>query len=402
MAEQHEINDIVRRIKRETLEQLFVKLGIEGLDDGWKKSKCRDIKPLCDALAKLPEEEQDEIGETLEKIAPVGKDKKNIPVILCALDDMGVKFPEDLPEEKPAEIACWCFNNLTTPQWKLICLRTEINNHTPGEWKSYDLEFDEPPKPGLVAGRQAEIEKAVKQIMTRKEFRGRHCKSQCYTVGMKDNIMLKVTDHKTDDEIWDDEAQDFKELPGAMSFKIVFSFDNEMGRVSILHTRQTKMYKDLCKAFADAVFGKDGYRHMSEVKYAIQQFKEKSKLPSLPEHGIREVTIIGLDLLLDGSRKRRRSYFEAERDLQTTIAEEVSKGLLQSENTLVQRVLIRIMYDTKKKSNVTRTLRISETSIANITSAPKDVQKAWKEYMKIHDITIPKNENNAVANEQAR
>ena len=69
MAEQHEINEIVKRIDNKLLEQMFERLGVVDLDEEWKKSTNRNIKPLCDALAKLPDSVQDEVGLTLEEIA---------------------------------------------------------------------------------------------------------------------------------------------------------------------------------------------------------------------------------------------------------------------------------------------------------------------------------------------
>ena len=93
MAEQHEINEIVKRIDNKLLEQLFERLGVVDLDEEWKKSTNRNIKPLCDALAKLPDSVQDEVGLTLEEIAPVGRENKNIPVIIATLADMHKETP---------------------------------------------------------------------------------------------------------------------------------------------------------------------------------------------------------------------------------------------------------------------------------------------------------------------
>lgn len=38
MAEQHEINEIVKRIDNKLLEQLFERLGVVDLDEEWKLS----------------------------------------------------------------------------------------------------------------------------------------------------------------------------------------------------------------------------------------------------------------------------------------------------------------------------------------------------------------------------
>lgn len=116
MAEHHEVNEIVKRIDQKLLEQLFERLHIEGLDEDWKKSSKRNIKPLCDALAKLPDVDQEEVGLTLEEIAPVGRENKNIPVIIYTLKDMYKETPEGFGEWNAAKMATWCWLNLEPVQ----------------------------------------------------------------------------------------------------------------------------------------------------------------------------------------------------------------------------------------------------------------------------------------------
>lgn len=393
MAEHHEINEIVKRIDIKLLEQLFERLRVEGLDEEWKKSTSRNIKPLCEALEKMPESVQEEVGVTLEEIAPVGRESKNIPVILSTLGDMHMTTPEGFGEWNVARMATWCWLNMKEPQWGRLRGRALINNFNPGEWKSFDLQFEQDPQRGLIEEHKAQLETAIVKAISRTEYRGRHCKSECYNVGDKENIVFKLTDHKSADEFWDDAAQDFKPTENAKAFKVVLSFDYDTFRMSILYTSNPKRCKELSSILADAIFGQDGYKRIDEVQYSISQFKDKSKLPSMPSVGIKSATVIGLDILLDNSKKRRRSYFEADRDLQQTIKEELNSDLLNLDTTTVQRVTIRITYDSAKKSDVPRTFRISESSIGGLMSAPKAIQKAFKEYMRKHGITKSPDEN---------
>lgn len=401
MAEHHEINEIVKRIDIKLLEQLFERLGVEGLDEEWKKSTNRNIRPLCDALAKLPDSVQDEVGLTIEEIAPVGRENKNIPVIVATLSDMHKETPDGFSEWNAARMATWSWLNLTELQWGRLRGRALINNFNPGEWKSFDLQFEEEPKRGLMEERKEKLEEAIVKAISRSEYRGRHCKSECYNVGDRENIVFKLTDHKAADEFWDDDAQDFKPAENSKAFKVVLSFDYDNCRMSILYTSNPRRCKELSSVLADALFGEGGYKRIEEVRYTINQFKDKSKLPSMPSVGIKTATVIGLDILLDGSKKRRRSYFESDRDLQETIKDELNADLLNLETTVVQRVTIRITYDSDKKADVTRTFKISETSIGGLMSAPKKVQKAFKEYMCKHGITGTNDERDGNADASA-
>lgn len=401
MAEHHEINEIVKRIDIKLLEQLFERLGVEGLDEEWKKSTNRNIKPLCDALAKLPDSVQDDVGLTIEEIAPVGRENKNIPVIVATLNDMHKDTPDGFSEWNAARMATWSWLNLTELQWGRLRGRALINNFNPGEWKSFDLQFEEEPKRGLMEERKVKLEEAIVKAISRTEYRGRHCKSECYNVGDRENIVFKLTDHKAADEFWDDVAQDFKPTENSKAFKVVLSFDYDNCRMSILYTSNPRRCKELSSVLADALFGEGGYKRIEEVRYTINQFKDKSKLPSMPSVGIKTATVVGLDILLDGSKKRRRSYFEADRDLQETIKDELNADLLNLETTVVQRVTIRITYDSDKKADVTRTFKISETSIGGLMSAPKKVQKAFKEYMRKQGITGTNDERDGNADASA-
>lgn len=387
MAEHHEVNEIVKRIDKELLEKFFEKLGVTELDEDWKKSNSRNIKPLCDALAKQPDSVQEEVGMALEEISPVGREGKNIPVIMSALSDMGLEPPQGFEEWNAPRMATWCWINLSEPQWARLKGRALINNYSPGEWKSFDLAFKEEPERGRIEAKKEELMSALAKAISSREYRGHHCRCECYVIAERENVVFKLTDHKSADEVWDEAAQDFKPTEGSKAFKVVLSFDYDTYRMSILYTSNPQRCKELSYVLADALFGKDGYKRIEEVRYTISQFKDKSRLPSMPSVGIKSATVVGLDLLLEGSKKRRRSYFEAERDLQDAIRQEAHEDVIAQESTTVQRVTIRITYDSEKKKDVTRTFRISECSISGLMAAPKKIQKAFKAYMAKHGIT---------------
>lgn len=394
MAEHHEVNEIVKRINKELLEEFFNKLGVTELDEEWKKSTSRNIKPLCEALAKLPDSVQEEVGMALEEISPVGRESKNIPVIISALSDMKCEIPQGFEEWNAPCMAAWCWINLSEPLWARLKGRAIINNYSPGEWKSFDLAFEEDPERGQIEKKKDELMSALTKAISSREYRGHHCRCECYVIGDKENVVFKLTDHKSADEVWDEQTQDFKPTEGSKAFKIVLSFNYDTYRMSILYTSNPTRCKELSYVLADALFGKDGYKRIEEVRYTISQFKDKSKLPSMPSVGIKSATVIGLDLLLDGSKRRRRSYFEADRDLQASIRSETNADVIALETTTVQRVTIRITYDSPKKKDVTRTFRISECSIGGLMSAPKNIQKAFKAYMAKYGITKAENADN--------
>ncbi len=383
MAAVPEITNVVRKIRPELLEPLFNgKLNL-GLTVDWTKFSNRKPADLVQMLEELPEEQGESVYQALGEIAEVGRETKNIATIYGGLELKGVRFDPSVLEGRSApEVACWVYVNYEDGVWTRVKNMTGIDNLPKGEWKSFGLEFEEEPEPGSAEMKSSELKNAISQAVFQKERRGALCTVDVYSIGSREYTVFKLNDHKTDLDYYDDNnrAQTDK---FSLAFEIVFSFDYEEHKLSVIYRSNPPRAKELCKVWADTVFGRDTYRRMKPVRYNIQSFAEheNAELRRDPMSSISAAKVVGLEIQL-GSRASRRFYFEQNRDVYATIADELPDRL---ENRLaastVKRVHIQITYSTARRSNITKTFSVSETSASNLSNSPT-VQKMIRDYMK--------------------
>ena len=379
MAEIYEVHGLVQRLGKDAIVELFRKLSVE-VDADWAESVKKDLARLAKTLSQLPEERQDEIGRIFDDILEVGGTKSQIPVIMGALEDFGVTPPEHFEHASAPVRAAWCYVNLERRQWMCLRHRTANTNLKKSEWKHFGLAFPEPPEMGCVAAAQKKLEKNLVTAIRKAEHRGHHCRSDCYAVESREIIIFKLTDHPDAEDVWDDNLQDFRPSDNHLAFRIVLSFDHESERMAIHHPSNPKLCARLSRIFADTIFGKDGYSDLSEVFYNLNYFRNKSQLPPSPKHGILNARVTGLELYLEGSKDRRRTYYEHDRDIREVLKAEVPTDVFRA--ATVHGVTMRLSCrDTVRDRISERNVRLGESSVSGISTATTAVQKCVKAYL---------------------
>ena len=379
MAEIYEVHGLVQRLGKDAIVELFRKLSVE-VDADWAESEKKDLARLAKTLSQLPEERQDEIGRIFDDILEVGGTKSQIPVIMGALEDFGVTPPKHFEHASAPVRAAWCYVNLERRQWMCLRHRTANTNLKKSEWKHFGLAFPEPPEMGCVAAAQKKLEKILVTAIRKAEHRGHHCRSDCYAVESREIIIFKLTDHPDAEDVWDDNLQDFRPSDNHLAFRIVLSFDHESERMAIHHPSNPKLCARLSRIFADTIFGKDGYSDLSEVFYNLNYFRNKSQLPPSPRHGILNARVTGLELYLEGSKDRRRTYYEHDRDIREVLKAEVPTDVFRA--ATVHGVTMRLSCrDTVRDRISERNVRLGESSVSGISTATTAVQKCVKAYL---------------------
>ena len=379
MAEIYEVHGLVQRLGKDAIVELFRKLSVE-VDADWAESEKKDLARLAKTLNQLPEERQDEIGRIFDDILEVGGTKSQIPVIMGALEDFGVTPPKHFEHASAPVRAAWCYVNLERRQWMCLRHRTANTNLKKSEWKHFGLAFPEPPEMGCVAAAQKKLEKNLVTAIRKAEHRGHHCRSDCYAVESREIIIFKLTDHPDAEDVWDDNLQDFRPSDNHLAFRIVLSFDHESERMAIHHPSNPKLCARLSRIFADTIFGKDGYSDLSEVFYNLNYFRNKSQLPPSPKHGILNARVTGLELYLEGSKDRRRTYYEHDRDIREVLKAEVPTDVFRA--ATVHGVTMRLSCrDTVRDRISERNVRLGESSVSGISTATTAVQKCVKAYL---------------------
>ena len=379
MAEIYEVHGLVQRLGKDAIVELFRKLSVE-VDADWAESEKKDLARLAKTLSQLPEERQDEIGRIFDDILEVGGTKSQIPVIMGALEGFGVTPPEHFEHDSAPVRAAWCYVNLERRQWMCLRHRTANTNLKKSEWKHFGLAFPEPPEMGCVAAAQKKLEKNLVTAIRKAEHRGHHCRSDCYAVESREIIIFKLTDHPDAEDVWDDNLQDFRPSDNHLAFRIVLSFDHESERMAIHHPSNPKLCARLSRIFADTIFGKDGYSDLSEVFYNLNYFRNKSQLPPSPRHGILNARVTGLELYLEGSKDRRRTYYEHDRDIREVLKAEVPTDVFRA--ATVHGVTMRLSCrDTVRDRISERNVRLGESSVSGISTATTAVQKCVKAYL---------------------
>lgn len=376
-----ELDTIVKCIELKLMEAIFARLEL-ALDETWKTLNSRNIQPLVDSISKLDEAHQELAGEAFVEIAAVGRERKQIPIMLKTLSDFGVAMPADIVDWSSPNIAAWSFVH-AHEYWGEIKKRTEINSFPRGEWKSFDLEPDTTPSEGVLKRKSNKLERALENHLMSTEFRGRHCRSEVYSVGSVETILFKLTDNKSgDQEVWNEDEKVFKPFEELIAFKIVCTYDYELDRLSVHYpSGNSKSSVRLAWMFADVIFGKNSYK-LHEVKYDVERLRFSSKLTAASDLGIKAARIVGFDFLVDNSKKRRRSYYEEDRDIQEVIEAEF-KADNDATTLTVNRVYLRITYDSAARQNVERNFIISASSICGLKECPPTMQKNFRNYLKL-------------------
>lgn len=387
MAEEHIINDIVKKIDKSVLKALLSRLGLASLAPAVDATKPRDFRPLRTAFGVLTDDQRQKFGETLEEIAPLASDGRHIPVCRAYLTELKLEAPPEIDTFNAATLATWCRMHLEPDQWRTLCGRANLNALKQTDWLCFDLDFPDPPPPALMARRAELLVQAARDFAVLHEYRGHHAKYECYSVENRDYIVFKLTDHMASEEFWDDALQDYTPLEAARPFRIVLSFNYDTSRLALFYPGPAPYAESLSRDLAGILFKDCAYRRMEPLCYDLQNLKTQWELALPPaETDLRRAVVVGLDLQLGNSNRSRRSYFEADANLTEALREEIGDERL--ERAQVKRVQLRLFYDTARRAGQTRTFRISETGISSLYDAPKCVQNMLRALLETHHIII--------------
>ncbi|MGN0848050.1 MAG: hypothetical protein ACI4RA_11810, partial [Kiritimatiellia bacterium] len=252
---------VVKHVKIEYLDAFFKTCDVK-LPETWRDFTPRNLKPFIEAVQTLPDETSRVLGQYLVVLASVGGDSKNVAMIRSALNDWGIAPPEGVEAMNAPNLAAWALAHIGLEQRRGLLRRAEVNARPRGEWRFYNLKFNEAPTENAVAERRGEIEQAISKSVVEKEFRGHGHDSECYAVRDDDGnvteyMMMRLTDHPGSGAVWwaaDEEK--FVQLNGPGAFPIVFMFDHAGRRLGVLSEGSSRERCDgLCKAFAKAAFG---------------------------------------------------------------------------------------------------------------------------------------------------
>lgn len=387
MSEEYVINDIVKKIDKPVLKTLLVRLGIPSLASAVDACSPRKFQPLFAACAALPGDQRQKFGEMLEEIAPLAGDGKHIPVCRAYLAELKLETPPEMDAFNIATLVAWCRARLDPAQWRTLCGRANLDALKQTDWYCFDLDFPSPPPHALMTRRAEPLVQAARAFATRHEYRGHHAKYECYSVENRDYIVFKLTDHPASEEFWDDTLQDYAPLEAAKPFRIVLSFNYDTDRLALFYPGPAPYAESLSRDLAEILFADCAYTRMQPLRYDLQRLKNKWELALPPAHtGLKRAVLVGIDLQLGDSNRSRRSCFEADANLAEALREELGDERL--ENARVKRVQLRLVYDTPRRANSTRSFRITETGIAGLYSAPKCVQNMLCALLEAHHVVI--------------
>ena len=394
--EDQELVRFCTRVEKTSLRAVIDKIGIAVSKKTWEDYNSRKSGMLVEIIAGQESELREKAQRALNEMAEVGGPKKNVQLILSALAEWNVKLPEGFAGLAAPNIAAWCYVNLPGEKWLMLRTRARTRSYRPGEWKVYELEFDTPPSEGRMKASIDELQKAMSKFFTDHEQRGQHCRSDCFTVGKDETVIFKLTDHPEANEIWDDEKNDFKSTDDRSAFRVVASFEYDANRLSIYYPDATKSRaRQLAHTLSSAIFGKN-FRHATQIVYDISGLLRKTELPSEPSLGLNSAQVVGLDIDLDNSRKRRRSYFEEDGDLAATIKAELLDRMDDISSVKVVRAHIRLEFCTAGQKRSHRTFVVSSNGVAGWKTISTDMRNVFVAYAK--KINIVANEDNTNAN----
>ena len=393
--EDHELVSLCARIEKGRLREVLNKIGILVNDEIWAEYSSRKSGKLVEIIAGQEPEQKAKGQRVLNEIGKVGTNKKNALVILSALGEWKVTLPEGFSALSAHNMAAWCYVSLPPEKWLMLRTRSVTRNYRPGEWKVYELEFDAPPPEGSLKASIAALQGAMEKFFTDREQRGQHCRSDCFTVGKEETVIFKLTDHPDANEVWDDKENDFKSTDARSAFKVVVSFEYDANRLSIYYPDTTKQrVGQLANALSETVFGSN-FRHAEQVVYDVSGFLRKTKLPSEPALGVNSARVVGLDVELDGSKKRRRSYFEEEDDLAATIKSELIDKMGDTSRIKVVRAQVRLEFGAAGQKRSHRTFTVSRDGVSGWKNVSADMRNVFLAYAKKINIIVDEDDTDA-------
>lgn len=385
---------MISKMKKELLKEVFQKLGIVLSEDTLKDFSPRKTESVCEAIKQLTEDEIRKLGHAFERISLVGGSRQNIALISAALLDWNVTITEEMQQYTATNLATWAYLHLPDDDWRDLERRANVNARAKSEWRFFNLNIDADIAPDAVKQHCRQLKTALSKDTVAKEFRGYGCEVSCYAVDEIEYLMVKLTDYPERSDSWDEKQQTFQPSEKPSAFPLVFSFEHDCCRLGVLYEGSASRCDDLATVFSKTVFG--GFSRVEPVRYDLSSLKDKSVLPTDKSNGIKSARIVGMELWLDGTRRRRRMYYELDHDIQQVLKNEVPKETLADALTKVKRVHIMITYETRRNPDTKKVFMVSEGAIGGMSDPNHGIGAVFKAYLKnVLKIVVTDDEHNA-------
>ena len=315
--EVHDIADLASRIGKGLMEQVFKTCRVPIAYD-WETFDEKNTDAFQAALGALPEDKLDSLDTVLTPAKRLYAESKNKLTILTYLESNDLLPKENEDEQKAFEqikkktssLAVWCVLNLDSEDVRELTDMVIINAKSGNKWKTFEMEFTTPPGHEIVKDHEQELADNLRSFVNQKEKCADFSHPLAYRVGSRQAFLLKMNDQTVELEEAKKDSS-FEWVQFNPSVKLVVTLDDESNRICV-HYRNGAHAKTIAERFCNVLFGEGGYRIAGEVHYDLSQFitSPKSNLGSDSKNIVRNVSVVGLDVLLRGVPTSQRSYRE--------------------------------------------------------------------------------------------
>ena len=409
--EVHDIADLAGRIGRGLMEQVFATCRVAIVYD-WDTFNSKNTDAFQAALGTLPEDKLDALDAVFTPAKRLYAESKNKLTIQSYLEHNGLLPTEEDKKKafekiknKTSALAVWCVLNLDPEDVRELTDMVIIDAKSGNKWKTFEMEFTTPPGREIVKDHEQELADNLRSFVNQKEKCADFSHPLAYRVGSRQAFLLKMNDQTVELEEAKKDSS-FEWVQFNPSVKLVVTLDDESNRICV-HYRNGTHAKTIAERFCNVLFGVDGYKIVGEVHYDLSQFitSPKSNLGSDSKNTVRNVTVVGLDVLLRGSSTSQRSYRETsiaqgaiglyeaiyndqhpDDDEQSEVAAD-KLATLFPKGTIARRVRLRAWFDTATRRNRSKTFEISEDSEHGFQDVPRHICDAMRRFLEENNIT---------------
>lgn len=314
--EVHDIVDLASRIGRGLMEQVFKTCRVAIVFD-WDKFNGKNTDAFQAALGSLPEDKLDALDTVLTPAKRLYSESKNKLTIQSYLDQNSL-LPTEEDKKKAYEkiknkisaLAVWCVLNLDPEEIRKLTDMAIIDAKSGNKWKTFEMEFTTPPGREIVKEHEQELTDNLRSFVNQKEKCVDFSHPLAYRVETRQTFLLKMNDQTVELEEAKKDSS-FEWVQFNSSVKLVVTLDNESNRICV-HYRNGTHAKTIASVSAMCCSERVDIKIAGEVHYDLSQFitSPKSNLGSVSKNIVRNVSVVGLDVLLRGLSTSQRSYRE--------------------------------------------------------------------------------------------
>ena len=412
--EVHDIADLAGRIGGRLMEQVFKTCRV-AIDYDWDTFSSKNTDTFQAALGTLPEDKLDALDAVFTPAKRLYAEAKNKLTILSYLEHNDLLPTEEDKKKafekimnKTSALAVWCVLNLEHEDIRELTDMVIIDAKSGNKWKTFEMEFTTPPGREIVKEHQQELADNLRSFVNQKEKCADFSHPLAYRVGSRQAFLLKMNDQTVELEEAKKDSY-FEWVQFNPSVKLVVTLDDESNRICV-HYRNGTHAKTIAERFCNVLFGVDGYKIAGEVHYDLSQFitRPRSNLGSDSRNIVRNVTVVGLDVLLRGFSTSQRSYretstaqgaiglYEAIYNDQHPDDDELSVvgigklATLFPRGTIARRVRLRAWFDLATRRNRSKIFEISEDSEHGFQDVPRYICDAMRRFLEENEITQKK------------